>query len=133
MHSPVERTGETVEGSGKGQEWVGKSGTDQVTSVGRDVSTFVIRVDGDVESHQVDELLIVTVTEQSGKVGRVILVGVNGWEFTVSVDVSEDSSGNVGEFGNEVHRVIEGGLPVVSLVDTGRVGLGKGRVVVELR
>lgn len=128
----MKRTGKTVQSSGVRQEGVGKSGTDQVTSVRRDVSTLVVRVDGNVQSHQVDELLIVTVTEHGSKVGRVILVGVNGWEFSITVDVSEDSSGDSGELGDEVHRVIEGGLPVLSLVDTLRVGLGKGRVVVEL-
>jgi hypothetical protein len=92
----------------------------------------VVRVNGDVQPHQLDKLLVVTETEQGGQVGRVVLVGVNGGHLAVTVDVSEDSSGNVGELGNEVHRVVESGLPVLLLVDTLRVGLGKGRVVVEL-
>ena len=129
----MEGTGETVERGGKGQEGVGEGGSDQVSSVGRDVSTLVVRVDGNVQSHQLDELLVVAKAEQGSEVGRVVLVGVNGRELAVAVDVSEDSSGNVGELGNEVHRVVKGGLPVVSLVDTVGVGLGEGRVVVELR
>jgi hypothetical protein len=92
----------------------------------------VVRVDGDVQPHQLDEFLVVTETEQGGQVGRVVLVGINGGHLAVTVDVSEDSSGNVGELGNEVHRVVESSLPVLLLVDTLRVGLGKGRVVVEL-
>jgi hypothetical protein len=92
----------------------------------------VVRVDGDVQPHQLDKLLIVAVTEQSSQVGRVILVCVNGGHLSITVDVPEDSSSNVGELGNEVHGIIEGGLPVLLLGDTIRVGLGEGRVVVEL-
>jgi len=92
----------------------------------------VVRVDGDVQPHQLDELLVVTVTEQSSQVGGVILVGVNGGHLSVTVNVPEDSSSDVWELGNEVHGVIEGGLPVLLLGDTIRVGLGEGRVVVEL-
>lgn len=98
----------------------------------RDVTTLVIRVDGDVQSHQLDKLLVVAETEQGSQVGRVVLVGVNGGHLAVTVDISEDSSGNVGELGNEVHRVVESSLPVLLLVDTLRVGLGKGGIVVEL-
>lgn len=128
----MEGTGKTVEGSGEGQEGVGKSRSDKVTSVGRDVSTFVVRVDGDVQSHELNELLVVAETEKGGQVGGVVLVLVDLRELSVAVDVSEDSAGNVGELGNEVHRVVEGGLPVVTLVDTVGVGLGEGGVVVEL-
>jgi len=128
----VEGTGKTVEGSSEGQEGVGKSGSDKVTSVGRDVSTFVVRVDGDVQSHELNELLVVAETEKGGQVGGVVLVLVDLRELSVAVDVSEDSAGNVGKLGNEVHRVVEGGLPVVTLVDTVGVGLGEGGVVVEL-
>jgi hypothetical protein len=98
----------------------------------RDVTTLVVRVDGNVQPHQLDKLLIVTVTEQSSQVGRVILVGVNGGHLAITVDVSKDSSGNVGEFGNEVHGIVEGGLPVFLLVDTIRVGLGESGIVVKL-
>ena len=98
----------------------------------RDVTALVIRVNGDVQSHQLDKLLIVTVSEQGREVGRVILVLVNGRELAISKDISEDPSGDTREFGNEVHGVFKGRFPVLSLVDTVRVGFGKGRVVVEL-
>jgi hypothetical protein len=98
----------------------------------RDVTTLVVRVDSDVQSHQLDKLLVVTVTEQSSQVGRVVLVGVNGGHLSVTVNVPEDSSGNVGELGNQVHRVVESGLPVLLLVDTLRVGLGESGIVVKL-
>ena len=128
----MEGSGETVERSGKGQEGVRQRGSDKVTSVSGHVSTLVVRVDGDVQPHELDELLVVSETEKGGQVGGVVLVLVNLGELSISEDVSEDSAGNVGELGNEVHRVVEGGLPVLALVDTLRVGLGEGGVVVEL-
>lgn len=128
----VEGSGETVQGSTEGKEGVRESGTDQVTSVSGNVTTLVVRVDGDVQSHELDKVSVVTETEQGSQVGRVVLAGVNGRELAVTEDVSEDSASNVGELGNEIHGVIEGGLPVLLLVDTVRVGLGEGRVVVKL-
>jgi hypothetical protein len=131
LDPPVERTGETVQGGGKGEEGVREGRADEVAGVGRDVAALVVRVDGDVQPHEVDELLGLSEAEEGSEVGRVVLVGVNGGELSVAVDVAEDASGNVGELSDEVHRVVERGLPVLLLVDTVRVRLGKGRVVVE--
>lgn len=128
----MEGTGKTVKSSRERQEGVGKRRTDQMSSVGRNVSTLVVGVNGNVQSHQVDELLILSVSEQSSQVGRVILVGVDSGEFTIAVDVSEDSTSDSRELGDEVHGVVESRLPVFSLVDTLRVCLGEGRVVVQL-
>ena len=93
----------------------------------------MIRVNGDIQPHQFDKLLIITVTKESSEVGRVILVLINGRDFAITKDVLEDPSGDTGEFGNEVHGVFECSLPVLSFVDTVRVSLGKRRVVVELK
>ncbi len=92
----------------------------------------MIRVNGDVQSHQFNEFLVITETEQSRQVGRVILVLVDGGEFTITVNVPEDSTGNVGQLGDQIHGVIKGGLPVISLVNTVRVSFSEGGVVVEL-
>lgn len=128
----MERTGQTVEGSGVREEGVRKGRADQVTGVGRDVTAFVVRVDGDVQSHELYELGDVAKAEQGSEVGSVVLVLVNGGKLAVAVDVAEDAAGNVGQLGDEVHRVVKGGLPVFALVDALGVGLGKGRVVVQL-
>ena len=102
----VEGTGETVQRSGHGQEGVGKGGTDQVTGVGRDVTSLVVRVDGQVQPHQLDKGGVVTVSEHAGKVGRVVLGGVDGSDLAVTVDVLEDSGSNDGKLGNQVHAVL---------------------------
>ena len=93
----------------------------------------MIRVDGEVESHELDELGVLSESEEGGQVLGVIGGRVDGGELVSSVGVSVDSSSDVGELGDEVHGVIEGGLPVLSLVDSVLVGLSEGGVVVELR
>lgn len=98
----------------------------------RDVTTLVVGVDGDVQSQEVHELSVLTVTEESSQVGGVVGVGVDSGDLAVTEDVSEDSTGNGRELGNEVHGVIESSLPVLLLGDTVRVGLGEGGVVVKL-
>lgn len=98
----------------------------------RDVSTLVIRVDGEVEPHELDKLLVLSETEQGAQVLGVVGRLVNGRKLVASVGVSVDSTGNVGKLGNEVHGVLEGRSPVELLVETVLVGLGKRRVVVEL-
>ena len=144
----VERTSETVEGGGIGKEGVGEGGADELAGVGRDVATFVVRVDGDVETHELNEGLVVTEAEEGGQVGGVVLVEVNGGDLALAKDIAVDATGNVRELGDpindvscghperdrdnlQVHRILEGGAPVVLLVDTLLVSLGERRVVVE--
>ena len=128
----VEGTSESVHGSGVGEERVGEGGSDKVTSVGGNVTSLVIGVEGKVESHELTELLVVTESENGSEVGRVILGHVDGGHLSLnSVGVAEDTSSDVGELGNEVHGVLEGRAPVVLLGDTGLVCLGESRVVVE--
>lgn len=43
---PVKRAGETVEGSGEGEEGIGQGGSDEFAGVGRDITTLVITVAG---------------------------------------------------------------------------------------
>ena len=93
----------------------------------------MIRVDGEVESHELDELLVLSESKEGGQVLGVIGGRVDGGELVSSVGVSVDSTSDVGELGDEIHGVIEGGLPVLSLVDSVLVGLSEGGVVVELR
>jgi hypothetical protein len=90
-------------------------------------------VNGHVQPHQLDKRLVISVPEHGSKVGGPILVGVDGGDLAVAVDVLEDSGSDDGELGEEVHRVFVSGLPVFLLGGSLGVSLGKGRVVVELR
>lgn len=108
-------------------------------------------VDGDVETEELNEGRVLAEAEESGQVGGVVLVKVDGGELALSVDIAVDAAGNVGELGNpgekklgdvddvngtidpnlQVHGILEGRAPVLLLGDTGLVGLGEGGVVVE--
>lgn len=127
----VQRSGETVEGGGHREERVRERGSDEVSGVGRDVSSLVVRVDGQVQSHELDKLLVPSKAEEGGQVLRVVGLGVDRGELVAAVRVSVDSAGDVGQLGDQVHRVVKRGLPVLLLVDPVLVRLREGRVVVE--
>lgn len=144
LHNPTEDllvgetmkgTGETIEASGEGEVGIGEGGTDEVSGMSGDVTTFVIRVDGEVETEELDELGV-REAEGGGEVLAVIGGGVDegggrASEVTTVEDITVDTGGNGDELGNQVHRVLIGVLPVLGLGDTPLVGLGKGRVMLE--
>jgi len=127
----VEGTGKTVETSGEREEGRGEGGADQVGGVGGNVATLVVSVDGEVESHQLNKVLVLGEAELVGQVPRVVLVLLGGRDLAVLEDVAVDARGNVGELGNEVHGVLEGVLPVLGLLHALGVGLSEGRLVLK--
>jgi len=128
----MKRTSQTVQRGREGKERIRQSRTHKFSSVGRNVSTFVVTVDGNIQPHQLDEGFIVTEAKKGRKIGRVILIWVDGRELAIAINVAVDTTGDVGELGDKVHRIFECGTPVVFLGDTILVGFGKGRVVVKL-
>lgn len=127
----VKGTGKTVETSGEREEGRGEGGADQVGGVGGNVATLVVSVDGEVESHQLNKVLVLGEAELVGQVPRVVLVLLGGRDLAVLEDVTVDARGNVGELGNEVHGVLEGVLPVLGLLHALGVGLSEGRLVLK--
>ena len=127
----VEGTGKTVKTSGEREHGGGEGGTDQVGGVGGDVTTLVVGVDGQVQTHELDKVGVVGETELLGEVVGVVLVLLNGGDLAVFVDVAVDAGGDGGEFSNEVHGVLEVVLPVLGLLDTAGVGLGEGGFTLE--
>eukprot|EP01139_Manchomonas_bermudensis_P019093 Amastigsp_a676365_1425.p2 type:complete len:273 gc:universal Amastigsp_a676365_1425:611-1429(+) len=100
--------------------------------VRRDVAALVVRVDGEVETHQLVERGVVR-PEHRGKVRRpvVLLREVN--VLAAVVDVAVDARRNGRQLGDEVHRVLVGRVPVLRLVDPVRVRFGKERLLLEQR
>jgi hypothetical protein len=127
----VERTSETVQTGSEGEVRRAEGTADQVSGVGRDVATLVVSVDGEVETHKLNEVLVLGETELVGQVERVVLVLLDGCDLAVLVDVAVDLSGDGGQLGNEVHGVLESVLPVLGLLHALRVGLGEVRLVLE--
>lgn len=129
----VEGTREALEAGGVGEEGVGEGGADEVGCVCRDVSTFMVAVEGEVEAEEVDEAGVVGLAEHSRKVLGPVFVQVDGGEgTTLAVGLDVDFGGDGGEFGEERDGVVKDGLPVLRLVElAGFVEFGKDGVVVE--
>lgn len=127
----MERTGKTVETGGEGEHGRAQSRANQVGSVSADVATLVVRVDGEVEAHQLNEVAVAAIAELIGQVKAVILVLLDRSDLAVLENVAVDLGGNGRQLGNEVHRVLEGVLPVILLVDTLGVGLREGRLLLK--
>ena len=99
--------------------------------VGADVAAFVVRVDGEVEAHELDEVLVVGEAELVRQVVAVVFVLLHGRHFAVFEDVAVDARGDGGEFGDGVHAVFEGVLPVLRLLHAAGVGFREGGLVLE--
>ena len=86
----VQRSGQTVHTGGEGEVGIRESRADQVSRVSGHVATLVIGVDGEVETHQLDELRVV-VAQHRREVVRPVLAGVDGADALAAlVQVSGD-------------------------------------------
>jgi hypothetical protein len=57
--------------------------------VSGDVTTLVIGVDGEVETHQLDKVLVLTVAQEGGQVLGPVGVGVDGSDLALAVDLGK--------------------------------------------
>jgi hypothetical protein len=127
----VEGTGETVQTSSEREVRRAERASDQVGGVGTDVAALVISVDGEVQAHQLNEVLVLGETELVGQVERVILVLLDRGNLAVLVDVAVDLGRDRRKLSNEIHSILEGVLPVLCLLHTPGVGLGEVGLVLE--
>jgi len=127
----VEGAGKTVQASGEGEEGGAESRADQVSGVGRDVAALVVSVDGEVETEELNEVLVLAESKLVGEVEGVILVLLDGSDLATLENVLVDAGSNAGELGNEVHGVLKGVSPVLLLVDALGVGTGERRGLLE--
>ena len=100
-------------------------------SVGGNVTTLVVRVNGEVQSHELDKVRVLSKAELVGQVPSKVLVLLGGWNLAVLENVAVDARGDVWKSGDQVHRVLKGVLPVLGLLDTSGVGLGERRLTLE--
>ena len=127
----VQGTGQTVQASGQGQEGRAEGAADQVSGVGADVAALVVGVDGQVETHELNEVGVAAEAELVGEVVGIVLVLLGGHDLAALEDVLVDAGSNGGELGNEVHRVLKGVAPVLLLVNTLGVGTSERRGLLE--
>lgn len=127
----MEWASKTVETSSQREVRRAKSTADQVGSVRANITTFVVRVDGEVQSHQFNEVLVLSETELVGQVVAVVLVFLDRCNLAILVDVAVDLGRDGWELSNEVHRVLKSVLPVLRLVHSLSVGLCEIRFMLE--
>lgn len=128
VSTSMKRTGKTVKTGGKRKERRRKGRTDQVSSVGGNVTTFVISVNGKVKSQKLNKLLVLAKSKQTGKVLGVVGRSVSRTELTIFENITVDTGSNGRKLSKKINRIFIGVLPVLLLVDTSLVGLGKGRL-----
>jgi hypothetical protein len=68
--------------------------------VSGNISSLVVTVNGDIESKELYESIIVSKSEKSGEIMRIVLVQVDGGEFAFAVNIVEDATSNVRQFSN---------------------------------
>ena len=127
----VERASQAVHSSRNRKHGRAESTAHQVSSVSADVSTLVVRVDSQVKTHHLEEVLVLAEAKLIGEVERVVLVLLDWRHFAIFVDVSVDSSSNCRELGNNIHRILKGVAPVFRLLHPLGVGFGEGRLVLK--
>ena len=62
-------------------------------------------MDGDVETHELNERLVVAEAKEGREVVRVVLVGVDRGELALPVNVAVDATSDVGKLGNAKHMM----------------------------
>lgn len=127
----VEWASKTVEGSRVREIRISQSRSDQVGSVGRDVTTFVITVDGEVTSEAFLDFVLL-ITQHVSEVSSPVEVWVSGNDITTLVEVSVDQSGDSWHLGNEVDTILVDWVPVLGFMDTLSVSLGEFTVGLEV-
>lgn len=91
----------------------------------------MVGVDNEVQSHQVNEVLVLTKAELVCQVETIILILLHRSNLSIFEDVTIDLGSNGRELGNEVHGVLESVTPVLLLADTLGVGLCKLGLVLK--
>jgi hypothetical protein len=131
----VKRTSETLETSAVREEWVTEGTANEMSGVGRDVATLVVAVESKVETEEILEVLVLlaALAEHGSEVITPILVEIDlsrkSTATTVGVLVNLGRNGR--QLSEEGDAVIEGRLPVVSLIQALLVGLCELGLVVE--
>jgi len=89
-------------------------------------------MDGEIKTEKLDKGRILAKTKEMGKIPRVVFGRVDSGEFSETVDIAVDAGSDIRELGNNIHGVLKSGAPIILLVHTVLIGLGKGRAMVEL-
>mmetsp|Transcript_7093 Transcript_7093/g.17492 ORF Transcript_7093/g.17492 Transcript_7093/m.17492 type:complete len:376 (-) Transcript_7093:100-1227(-) len=108
----------------KGEVRVRERAAHEVRGVRAHVAALVVAVDGLVQPHQLQRPLRVK-PHHVRQVGRPVQLRVRLDQVAAVVGPPVDQRRDRGQLGDQVHAVLEVGLPVLRLVDAGLVGGGE--------
>lgn len=91
----------------------------------------MVSVNGQVQTHELDEVLVLSEAKLVGEVEGIVLVFLDWCHLSVLENVLVDTGSDGRELGNDVHSILESVLPVLLLVHALGVGLGKGGLVLK--
>ena len=100
VRETVQRPSETIQGGTVRKEWIRERRADELAGVGRDVTSFMITVDSDVEAEKLDEGWLLGKTKEGRKVIGVVLGRVDCWQLSRTKDVAVDAPGDVWQLGD---------------------------------
>ena len=100
VRKTVKGTSETIQRGTESKEGVGEGRANELASVSRDVTTLMVGMNGDVETHELNEVGLVSEAKEVGKVVGVVLLSINSRKLATAVDITENATGNVGELSN---------------------------------
>ena len=99
----VEWSSQTVETSSERKHGGAKSATDQMRRMGADIATLVVGMDGQVQAHKLEEILVGGEAQLVGKVEGVILVLLHWGNLAIFVHISVDLGSDCRKLSNNVH------------------------------
>jgi len=89
-----------------------------------DVTSFVIRMDGQIEADEFVELSVVE-AEHMGEVGSPIEVIIGGDELVLVIEMSIDVGGDLGKAGDQIEGIFESITPIFGLLHSFLIMLGE--------
>jgi hypothetical protein len=99
----VKRASKTIQPSRQRQHGTRQRRSNEMSRMSRDIPTLVIRVDGQVQSHQLDEIGVFAESHEVGEIVAIVLILFDDGELSVFVDIAVDSGCDGGEFGDKGH------------------------------
>jgi hypothetical protein len=99
----MEWASESVETCRVGQIRIRQSGTDQMGSVSRHVTSLVVGMDGEITSHALGEGLGVSKSEHVRQIGTIVQTWVRSNEIVIEIRVTIDVTSSWSNLSNKIH------------------------------
>ena len=124
-YQAVQRPRKTGHAGGQRQVGIGQGRADEVRRVRRHVAALVVGVNRQIETHELDKLLVLAVAQLVRKRRRPVEARRRRDVLAAVVRVLVDARRDRWQLRDQVERVVERRDPILVLVHAGAVRLGK--------